>query len=319
MLIEATSRPADNHGPRQLPTGNNFGFTPRRSAELAVGAFLAGYGNANTRDAYRIDMTMFLRWCDDMRIADPIRDITRGHIEVYMRHLEEQAKAPATMSRRLTTINVFYEWCVDHEPEPLIERNPCRKVRKPVVSKVSSTPWLNTRELERFLAAGEELGGYDAVTALILGLNGLRVSELTGSNVEDLTEQNYHRVLRIMGKGQKPADVPLPPRTLHAIDKALDGRTRGPLVLSRTGGRATRETIARTVERVCAQANITKRVTPHGVRHAIVTALLQQGTAFREVQIFARHENPATTMRYDRARESLDKHAAYLAGMVFAP
>ena len=73
-----------------------------------------------------------------------------------------------------------------------------------------------------------------------------------------------------------------------------------------------RHCAARIVRRVARTAGITKRVTPHTLRHAFITAALDAGVPLRDVQIAARHADPRTTTRYDRARNNLDRHASYI-------
>ena len=104
--------------------------------------------------------------------------------------------------------------------------------------------------------------------------------------------------------------VPLAPRTARAIDLAIGERTEGPVFLA-AGGRIVRTAVRR--------AGIAKIVTPHTLRHAFITAALDAGVSQRDVQEAASHVDPRTTMRYDRACGSLDRHAtcivaAYLAG-----
>lgn len=163
-----------------------------------------------------------------------------------------------------------------------------------------------------------EVMGYDAVTILILGLNALRVAELCSLNVESVTEVKYHRVLNFVGKGNKPAIMPLPPRTVYAIHQALEGRTSGPLILTRTGTRITRDSVARCIKRTMKEAQIPGHISPHGMRHSSATAALDSGIPLRDVQHFLRHQNAATTSRYDRHRESLDRSASYTLAQVMA-
>ena len=119
-----------------------------------------------------------------------------------------------------------------------------------------------------------------------------------------------HHTQGPVGKGDKPAVVPLPPRTAYALGAAIGGRTTGPLVLTRRGTRMNRAAAARTVARLARHAGIRKHITPHSLRHSAITAALNAGS-LRDVQQFARHADPRTTLRYDRARQSLDRHASY--------
>jgi integrase/recombinase XerD len=121
---------------------------------------------------------------------------------------------------------------------------------------------LDRRELTDLLAAAEAEGGYDYALIFLLGLNGLRVSEACSPDVGDLGGARYQPTLRIVGKGDKPAEIPLNPRTHEAIDQALDGRIDGPLLLNRWGNRMQRHNAAAIVTRLARTIGITRRVTP---------------------------------------------------------
>ncbi len=82
--------------------------------------------------------------------------------------------------------------------------------------------------------------------------------------------------------------------------------------MSRSGERLDRHGATRIVRRVARKAGITKHISPHSLRHSFITAALDAGVPLRDVQIAARHADPRTTTRYDRARNNLDRHASYV-------
>ena len=146
----------------------------------------------------------------------------------------------------------------------------------------------------------------------LLTLNGLRVSEATGADIEHLGLERGHRTLTITRKGGKVVTIPLAPRTARAIDLAIGERTDGPVFLATDGRRLDRHGAGRIVRKVARRAGIGKPVTPHTLRHAFITAALDAGVPLCDVQEAASHADPRTTMRYDRARGSLDRHATYI-------
>ena len=152
----------------------------------------------------------------------------------------------------------------------------------------------------------------------LLALNGLRVSEATGANIEALGLERGHRTLTILRKGGKVVTVPLAPRTARAIDLAIGERSEGPVFVAPDGQRLDRHGAARIVHRATRRAGITKPVRPHTLRHAFITAALDAGVPLRDVQEAASHADPRTTMRYDRARVSLDRHATYVVAAFIA-
>ena len=138
------------------------------------------------------------------------------------------------------------------------------------------------------------------------------------SLLEHLGLERGHRTLVITRKGGKVVTIPLAPRTARAIDLAIGERTAGPLFTAAGGRRLDRHGAARIVRRVTRRAGIAKHVGPHTLRHAFITAALDAGVPLRDVQEAASHAEPRTTMRYDRARTSLDRHATYIVAAFIA-
>ncbi len=178
---------------------------------------------------------------------------------------------------------------------------------------------LGRNELGALLvAAGLGLPPGHALISL-LALNGLRISEAAGADIEQLGLERGHRTLTITRKGGKVVTIPLAPRTARAIDLAIGERAGGPVFLAADGRRPDRHGAGRVVRRTARRAGIGKAVTPRTLRHAFITAAPDAGVPLRDVQEAASHADPRTTIRYDRARGSLDRHAtsivaAYAAG-----
>jgi len=143
------------------------------------------------------------------------------------------------------------------------------------------------------------------------GLNGLRASKACSADIENLGFERGHRTLRIVGKGNKPALIPLVPRTARTIDLAIGERTSGPILLRHDGGRLDRRTAHRWVRSIAKRAGI-GAVHPHMLRAAFIMCALEAGVPLRDVQIAARHAGPRTTTVYDHRRQSFDRHAAYV-------
>jgi integrase/recombinase XerD len=104
-----------------------------------------------------------------------------------------------------------------------------------------------------------------------------------------------------------------------ASDRAVDGRIDGPIVRNTLGGRMDRRAATRRLKHVAATAGIRMpRMHPHMLRRTYVTTMLDAGVSLRDVQIAARHADPRTTMRYDRARKNLDRHPDYILAAFMA-
>ena len=142
-------------------------------------------------------------------------------------------------------------------------------------------------------------------------MNGLRVSEACATNVEDLGFERDHRILGIVGKGNKPATIPLVPRTARTIDLAVGERHDGPMLRRRDGQRLDCRTAHRWVRAIGKRAGL-DGVRPHMLRAGFIMAALDAGVPLRDVQIAARHADPRTTTIYDRRRQNFDRHAAYV-------
>jgi integrase/recombinase XerD len=280
--------------------------------EAALAGFLAGYSGL-TRDAYSLDLRQYATWCTEHRL--PIFGARRADIEHFGRHLEGLGRARATVSRRLCTITCFYRYA---EQEGLIDHSPAVHVRRPRLDYESHATGLDRNEVGAMLVAAGLAGARDHALISLLALNGLRVSEATGADIDKLGLERGHRTLRILRKGGKIVMVPLAPRTARAIDLAVGERCEGPIFEANGGGRLDRHGAGRIVRRIARRAGITKRVGPHTLRHAFITAALDAGVPLRDVQEAASHADPRTTMRYDRARVSLDRHATYIVATFLA-
>jgi integrase len=153
----------------------------------------------------------------------------------------------------------------------------------------------------------------------MLGLLGLRSFEATSADITDLGEEHGHRVLRVCGKGTKVVLIPLPPAVGRAIDRAIGARTGGPILLNSRGTRMDRHAATRRLRHLADAAGVRiARAHPHMLRHTFVTTMLDAGVDLRDVQIAARHADPRTTMRYDRARKNLDRHPNYILAAYMA-
>jgi integrase/recombinase XerD len=270
---------------------------------LALAGFLAAYRGL-TREAYALDLRQFTTWCRTRSLA--LFAVRRADIEGFARDLEVRGRARATVTRRLSTIAGFYKYAVEEE---LLDHSPAAHVRQPRLDYESHATALDRNELGSLLVAAGLGPPFEHALISLLALNGLRVSEATGADIEHLGLERGHRTLTITRKGGKVVTIPLAPRTARAIDLATGERCDGPVFLTGDGRRLDRHGAGRIVRRVARQAGISKNVGPHTLRHAFITAALDAGVPLRDAQEAASHADPRTTMRYDRARGSLDRHA----------
>ena len=263
---------------------------------LALAGFLAGYRGL-TREAYALDLRQFTTWCRVRSLA--LFAVRRADIESFARELEARGRARATVTRRLSTIAGFFKYAVE---EVLLDHSPAAHVRRPRVDYESHAAALDRNELGALLVAAGLGSPPEHALISLLALNGLRVSEATGADIEHLGLERGHRTLIITRKGGKVVTIPLAPRTARAIDLAIGERAGGPVFLAADGRRLDRH----------------GEGAPHTLRHAFITAAFDAGVPLRDVQKAASHADPRTTMRYDRARGSLDRHATYIVAAYVA-
>lgn len=292
-------------------------LTPAQAAAIS---YLARY-TGKTHDLYVRYLGAWFQWCDGQGL-DPLADVTRAHVELYIRHRRlDCGNKASTVGTALAPVKGYYKHaCLDG----LIERDPAAHALLPTVNTDPATKLgLDRLELGAFLATSKRISGKHYALAYLLGLLGLRVSEACGVQIENYADtERGHRVLRIVGKGNKPATIPLTIPVLRAMEAAQGDRAAGPLLtrvkdgaqLDKDGARSMVATIAR-------HAGIEKRVHPHMLRASYITNMLDAGVTLRDVQIAARHSDPRTTEGYDRNRHDLDRHGnhiltAYVAGTV---
>ncbi|HVA60497.1 MAG TPA: tyrosine-type recombinase/integrase [Mycobacteriales bacterium] len=282
---------------------------------LAVAGFLARYREP-TLTAYRLDMRVFVSWCDEVGL-EPLQ-AGRPHVELYLRHLETQGYAAATIARRFGTVASFYRYAVIDGHLPA---NPADAVTRPKVTwEGQRRTVLHPLEFAAVLSASRTAGPVEHALVALLGMLGLRVSEACAADISDIRYEAGYEILHVLGKGAKPADIPLPISVLRAVHAAVAGRSHGPILTSRSGRRMDRAAATRALQRVAKAAGVHRPISPHGLRRTFCTTGLVAGVALRDMQYAMRHADPRTTLRYDMAKANLDRHAshavaAYLAGM----
>ena len=165
--------------------------------------------------------------------------------------------------------------------EELLDHSPAAHVRRLRLDYEFHAVGLDRNERGALLvAAGLGPPGEHALIWL-LAMNGLRVSEATGADIEALGIEHGHRTLVVTRKGAKVVTIPLAPRTARALDLAIGERTGGPIFLAADGRRLGRHGAGRIVRLVARRAGITKTVGPHTLRHAFITAALDAGVPLR--------------------------------------
>ncbi len=263
---------------------------------------------ANTIDAYRRDLNDFAGFLGrrDRSLADADAALVRA----YLQRLDQAGMAPRTAARRLSALRQFYKFLIG---EGLRADDPLGTVDAPRQPK-ALPKLLSEEEVARLLSAARALPGADGLRALalleLLYATGLRVSELVGMPVAAVMRDQ--RVLIVRGKGGKERMIPLNDGARQAIGdwlpvraawlaKARAGGGTSPWLFPSRGksGHLTRHRFAQLLKAICLAAEIDpRRVSPHVLRHAFATHLLDKGADLRSVQQMLGHADIATTQIY---------------------
>ena len=284
--------------------------------KLALAGFLAGYSGM-TREAYALDLRQFTTWCRQRQLR--LFAVRRADIELFARDLETAGRARATITRRLSTIAGLYRYAVE---EDLLDHSPAVHVRRPRIDYESHATGLDRNEVGALLVAAGLGAPAEHALLSLLALNGLRVSEAIGADVEALGTERGHRT-RAPDPGDhpqgrqegrhparpthRPGDRPDHRRTMRRTDLHHPGRAAARPARGRAGCPPGRPPCRAGQEDRPAHA-------PARLYHRSFDA----GVPLRDVQEAASHADPRTTMRYDRARVSLDRHATYIVAAYIA-
>lgn len=290
----------------------------RSLVQLAAGFLLSHTGH--TRRAYDTALRLWFTWCREVAV-DPLQ-AQRAHVDAFRAVLDERYK-PNSVNQRMVIVRSFYRYCVE---EGVLATSPARAVKMHRLPNVSTSTGLDREEARTLLRAVRHDPLYSALFTLLL-LNGLRISEALGTDVEHLSSVRGHRVLMVERKGTHGSRqaVPLAPRTLEALDAWLEVRparlapgygwtaTSGPLFVNQSGVRMARGSAWSAMRTVAKRVLPEKAATlhPHDLRNAYVTLSLDAGVPLRDVQDSAGHSSADTTRRYDTGRNNLDRNATY--------
>lgn len=271
-----------------------------------------------TRASYRSDLLQFYRWLLDQPDAPALEQASRSHLLAYLGSAFSRGDKASTSARRLSCLRRFFRYLLR---ENRISEDPTLKIESPQVARRIPDA-LSEADVEALLEApdvDEPLGLRDRAMLEILYACGLRVSELVGLS---LSQINHNQgVIRIIGKGSKERLVPM---GLEAAEwtatylrqgrGVLLGRRQTDFVFPGKGGAGlTRQAFWYRIKHYAQVAGIRKPLSPHTLRHAFATHLLNHGADLRVVQMLLGHSDLSTTQIYTHvARQRLHAlHASH--------
>lgn len=272
----------------------------------------------NTQLAYMRDLRLLMKSLQ-LKADEELLQVSRQQLIAYLVRLKQEGRSSSTVARKLASIKAFYRFLT---AERYIRRNPA-EVLEAASRGLHLPKVLSVQEVERLLDEPNlgTMDGYRDKTMLeLLYATGMRVSELVNVPVKNVDMKMQYVI--VMGKGSKERMLPLGRTALHYLEhylsvvrpQLLHGKpdAAAELFVTGWGGPMTRERFYEIIVAYGKSAGISKRVTPHMLRHSFATHLLNNGTDLRIVQELLGHADISTTQIYthldvERLREVYDK------------
>jgi integrase/recombinase XerD len=267
----------------------------------------------NSLSSYTLDLQKLSAYA-----TMPVRDLDEAALNGYVESLYGSGLSPRSIARHITTLRTFYRFLL---AEGEVDRDPTERLTPPR-QWVTLPKYLNREEVERLLAVppmDKPAGLRDRAMLELLYATGLRVSELCGLELSAI--QRDAGVLRVTGKGNKQRLVPFGEAAGEAIDQylangrpaLLKGRASGYLFVTARGAAMCRQSFWKLLRDHGRKAGLTRKLTPHVIRHSFATHLVEGGADLRSVQIMLGHADISTTQVYThvaqrRLRETVDQH-----------
>jgi len=270
----------------------------------------------NTLAAYRADLTALTRWLDERRLT--VIRTSRADLVAFIAWRVEAGARPRSTARQLSSFRRFFRFLVR---EGTVTEDPTAQIAMPKIGR-SLPKSLTEDEVESLLAApvvSDPLGHRDRTMLEVLYATGLRVSELV--NLKHTQVNTNQGVIRIVGKGDRERLIPLGDESVRWLAEFVRGprteilleRQTDYLFPTRRGDRMTRQAFWHIIKRYARKAGVQKELSPHTLRHAFATHLLNRGADLRVVQMLLGHSDLSTTQIYTHvARERMKElHAQH--------
>jgi len=265
--------------------------------------------SSNTLAAYRADLTALSRWLAERSV--PMMKTTRADLQDFIAYRVHAGARPRSTARQLSSFRRFFRYLLR---EGTIKDDPTAQIAMPKIGR-SLPKSLTEEEVEALLAApavNDPLGNRDRCMLEVLYATGLRVSELV--NLRGAQVNLNQGVIRILGKGNRERLIPLGEEAVRWLTEFTRG-SRAEILLerqtdylfpTRRGDRMTRQAFWHIIKRYARKASVNKELSPHTLRHAFATHLLNHGADLRVVQMLLGHSDLSTTQIYTHvARERM--------------
>ena len=263
----------------------------------------------NTLDSYRLDLSQFAEWIEKI-FSKSLLDVEQANIQQYLA-VKFPTSKPRSIGRLIASLRRLYRYALR---ENRISVDPTLQIESPKLPR-SLPKSLTEEEVEALLAApnlNDSIGLRDRAMLELLYACGLRVSELVGIKVTEVSLNEG--VVRVTGKGSKTRLVPMGQEAVEWISRYLEDarpailqkRLSDHLFVTQRADGMTRQAFWYLIKRYALLAGIHKHMSPHVLRHAFATHLLNHGADLRVVQMLLGHSDISTTQIYTHvARERL--------------
>lgn len=272
----------------------------------------------HTQSGYITDLSRWVAWCM-ARGIDPAA-APADKADLFAKAMRDAGLANATRARRLSAAS---SWCGYLLRLGAAASNPFDRMDRPRQPKISATRGMSEDELDKFLACAQQQESARTYALLsLMAATACRVSSVTGALLSALGDDSGHRVIDMPVKGGQFKRFVLPALVLDAIGAWLAERGEEPgwLFVTAGGRPLDQPAVFRTVRRVARKAGIPQAgyLSPHSIRHTVLTILHDRGYPTHIIQDLAGHADSRTTRRYDLGRESLDRSPANELGAILA-
>lgn len=303
----------------------------REQMAQAVDAWLRRTPSPHTQRAYRQDLAQFLAHAGIPQDAwEQLAAVRPGHVAAWREQLAEAGNGNSTIRRKLTALRSLFSYLKTYG---YTGANPAHSdfVAAPAVPRDGKTVGLSPHDCRRLLdAPGKDTpaGIRDRALLAVLAYSGCRVGELVRLRVRDYKTSGEHRIVNIVGKGGKERTTPL---HLEAVERlgewlAVPGiagdpaeplfpAARSPRGMGRDGFAAkpmTTRAVEKLIGRYVEALGLDPNVTVHSLRVTALTTARERGSDIIDLQDFAGHADPRTTLTYIRSRDRLSKSPAYV-------
>jgi integrase/recombinase XerC len=255
----------------------------------------------HTIASYKRDLSQLEAYLKEKKVG--LKKIDSVTLRGFLARLHERKNKKSTVARKLAAIRSFLQFCMNKK---WLEDNPAKVLATPK-QEAHVPSFLSEDEMAKFLdlpRSDDPLDLRDKAMLELLYATGLRVSELVGTNLEDLNFSE--RLIRVRGKGKKERIVPFGRKAEESLALYLRARPKinrgeiekNALFLNFRGERLTPRSVERTVEKYLHLTALQREISPHSLRHSFASHLLSRGADLRMIQELLGHESLSTTQKY---------------------